>query len=121
MGRHKKKPDERRAKWGVLNPTNAERAAITAAAEGAGLGINEYILTCTRQMRVVRRADREHLVRHLAGIEDRLDEIARNTMAAPISTADVTSLLFALRAIEVALRTGAVEPEDDDTLDDTAC
>ena len=69
----------------MLNVTPAERAAITAAAQEAGLGINDYILACTRQTRLVRRSDREDMVQLLAGAEARLDKIARAALdtAAP--------------------------------------
>lgn len=122
MGRPSKLPEEKRSKWSVLNPTWAERAAIAAAAQEAGLGINDYILACTRQTRVIRRADRAQMVRHLAGIESRLDEIARQAMSTPFVTCDVASLLLALRRIETSLRAGALASEDDgDEAEDPAC
>lgn len=113
MARPRKKPEEKRTKWPVLNITPAERAAITAAAGGAGLGINDYILACTRQTRLVRRGDREHMVRHLAGIEARLDEIARQAMVSSLPTRDVASLLLALRGVEAWLRTGHLALRED--------
>lgn len=114
MARPRKLPEDKRAKWPVLNVTPAERAAITAAARAAALGINDYILSCTRQTRLVRRADREHMVRHLAGIESRLDEIARQTMASPLPTRDVVSLLLALRGVEATLRAGPLASYEED-------
>lgn len=114
MARPRKLPEEKRAKWPVLNVTPAERAAITAAAQEAGLGINDYILACTRQTRLVRRADREHIVRLVAGIDARLDEIARQAMAAPLAARDVARLLLALRGIEASLRAGVPASQEDD-------
>lgn len=115
MGRPRKPPEDRRSKWPVLNVTPAERAAITAAAGEAGLGINDYILACTRQTRLVRRGEREQLVRLLAGIDARLDAIARQAMAAHLAPREVARLLLGLCAVEAALRTGrcAAEPADD--------
>ena len=114
MARPRKMPEEKRAKWPVLNVTPAERAAITAAAQEAGLGINDYLLACTRQTRLVRRADREHIVRLLAGVDARLDEIARQAMAAPLAARDVARLLLALHGIEASLRTGVPASQEDD-------
>lgn len=114
MARPRKLPEEKRAKWPVLNVTPAERAAITAAAQEAGLGINDYLLACTRQTRLVRRADREHIVRLLAGVDARLDEIARQAIAAPLAARDVARLLLALHGIEASLRTGVPASQEDD-------
>ena len=82
------------------------------------MGINGYILTCTRQARRVHRGDRERIVRRLAGAETRGAAIARAAMAAPRVGRDVLRLLLALQAVEAALRTedlaagAADEPED---------
>lgn len=122
MPRPRKSPEEKRSKWQVLNVTTAERAAITAAAGEAGLSINDYILACTRQTKLVRRGDREHVVRLLAGIEDRLEEIARQVMATPLSTQDVAGLLLALRGFESSLRQSAAGRADtDDAGEDLEC
>lgn len=122
MPRPRKSPEEKRSKWQVLNVTTAERAAITAAAGEAGLSINDYILACTRQTKLVRRGDREQIVRLLAGIEDRLEEIARQVMAAPLSTQDVAGLLLALRGVESSLRQSAAGRADmDDAGEDLEC
>lgn len=113
MARPRKKPEEKRTKWPVLNVTPGERSAITAAAGEAGLSINDYILACTRQTRLVRRADREHMVRHLAGIEARLDEIARQVMISSLPTRDVAFLLLALRGVEGSLRMGDLASQEE--------
>ena len=124
MARPRKPTDEKRRKWPVLNVTPAERTAITAAALEAGLGINDYILACTRQTRLVRRSDREDMVRLLAGAEARLDEIARAALAAPLATADIVQLLLALREVETALGAGdhlAGNTDDPDDADRPEC
>ena len=114
MPRPRKSPEEKRSKWPVLNVTPAERAAITGAAQEAGLGINDYILACTRQTRLVRRSDREEMVRRLAGAEARLDEIARAALTAQLATPDLLHLLLALREVETVLRTGDHQAGDTD-------
>lgn len=114
MARPRKRAEEKRKKWDVLNVTCAERAAITAEAREAGLGISAYLLTCRRQTRLVRRGDREEAVRHLARIDSHLAEIARQVMSAPFAGLEAAHLLLALRRIEETLAADAPGTDDDD-------
>ena len=114
MARPRKRAEEKRKKWDVLNVTCAERAASTAEAQEAGLGISAYLLTCRRQTRLVRRGDREEAVRHLARIDSHLAEIAGWVMAAPISGLEPARLLLALRRIEKTLAADAPGSDDND-------
>ncbi len=84
VARPRKSEDQKRRKWPVLNVTPAERAAIEAAAQAAGLGINAYLIACTQQTRLVRRADHARTVRHLARIDAHLEQIAREVAASSL-------------------------------------
>lgn len=113
MARPRKREEEKRKKWDVLNVTSAERAEITAEAWEAGLGISAYLLTCRRQTRLVRRGDREGAVRLLARIDSHLAEIAGGVMAAPFSGLQAAELLLTLRRIEDVLSTDALGADED--------
>lgn len=95
---------ERRSKWAVLNVTPTERAAIIAAAKAEGLSINAFILARLHRRPGANPMHRAAIVRHLARIEHRLDQIAQMAMTGAHPAETTARVLLALWQIERAMQ-----------------
>ena len=95
---------ERRRKWAVLNVTPTERAEITAAAKAEGLSINAFILARIGGRSYANIMHQAAAVRHLARIEDHLDQIARQVRMGTRRPEAIAQVLLVLWRIEQAVQ-----------------
>jgi len=99
VGRPRKPEPDRRRRWSVLNVTPAERDAITANAEAAGLSLSAYVVQAALERPPAPRQDWRRIVRQQAYLAERLDEIAA-ALVQTDSARDAGRALLALRRIE---------------------
>jgi hypothetical protein len=116
-GRPKKKADELRRKWDVLNVTSAERATIKENAQAVGLGLSAYIIQCALRRPPVPRQDWHRIVRQQAQLLQRLDDLAAALVVAD-DVRDEGRALLALRQIEAEIASWTSRPDADD---DSGC
>jgi hypothetical protein len=99
MGRPRKDTRDLRSKWPVLNPTDQERAEITAFAKEVGLGVSAYLIACGLRRPPSPRQDWQRIMFRQARLQALLDEIAV-AVTDQANPRDAGLALLALRRIE---------------------
>lgn len=102
MARPRAHPDEKRQKWHVLNPTAAERAAITRFAADAGLGVSAYLIARALHRPVAARQDWTEIAHRQARLITLLEQIAQTH--ADGTPRQLGQVLLALRQIETEIQ-----------------
>lgn len=103
MARPRKPASEIRKRWDKLYVTDVERVEIAAAAEAAGLSVNQYLLARHRGERLYAARSDGALLQALSAVETRLEMIARD-IGHRTGDLDAVFLHAALMAIERDLR-----------------
>lgn len=106
MPRPRKHPDDKRRKWDVLNPTPAERAAITRFATDAGMSVSAYLIARGLHRPVAARQDWTEIAHRQARLITLLEQIAQThaDSDADGTPRQVGQVLFALWRIETEIQ-----------------